>query len=195
LVDSAQHAQDQFIDGEASIRAAPDGPAQARALRLSLDDAYRQAIPVQREKTLDEWCNVLAANDIGGSPQEPVVENEMGDSSNEGVLGINIRARGPGSKPWITSAEIEGLNSGLRDELKQRPLKDMRITKNFSANLDGETNNFGVTPNGKYKWKSLSAKAGEWLEKHAKARGRSSHEGQEALVDDLKDETLNMLKG
>lgn len=193
LIDTAKHAQDKFIDGEAAIRAADDGPAQARALRESLDDAYAEAKPVQRQKTLDEWCNVLAAADMGGSPQSPVVENHMGDSSNEGVLGINVKAGAPGSKPWITSAEIEGLKKGLRDELKQRPLKDMHITKNFSADLDGDTSNFGVTPKGDYRWKSISAAAGEWLKKHAKLRG--VYDGQEALVDDLKDEKLTMLEG
>lgn len=71
LIDTAKQQEEEFIRQKPTIRAAADGPAQARALKLSLEDAYQQAKPIQRTKTLDEWSNVIASADLGGSPNEP----------------------------------------------------------------------------------------------------------------------------
>lgn len=126
------------------------------------------------------------------------MRRHLGDSSLTGVLGINIRVGDPGSKPWITSAEIEGLNSQLRGELEQRPLKDIRITKNVHADLPGDDFDFALYPNGTIDWQRISKQAGEWLEKHAVLRGKrkGSLAGARALIeDDLGNEKIPNLKG
>lgn len=198
LIDTAKKQEEDFVEQKPAIRAAADGSAQAKALALSLEQAYQEAKPIQRTKTLDEWCNVIASSDLGGSANAPNVRKHLGDSSLTGVLGINIRVQEPGSKPWITSAEIEGLNSQLRGELEQRPLKDLRITKNIHADLPGDNFNFALYPNGTIDWQRMSKQAGEWLEKHAVLRGKYNNglEGARALIeDDLADEKIRNLKG
>ena len=132
LTDTAKAQQAEFIDREQKLRDAPDGEKQALALLSAIDSNYDQAYGIQGSEALDKWCVYQAQTELGTSEKGTKNEGtnlgkQLGDTSAKGVLGIVIEVGDPGDKPTILRAEIEGLNEGLRKNIENRPIGELKI--------------------------------------------------------------------
>lgn len=135
LLNLGKKQQDEFIDEEAGLRAAPNGLEEARKLHASIEENYEKAAATQEKETLDGWCVYLAQEQLGTTKDGGTdLKGQLRDTSARGVLGIVIDVEQPGDTPTIVRAEIEGLyagkggeDKGLLAKIERQPIKELRI--------------------------------------------------------------------
>jgi hypothetical protein len=132
LTQTAAQQQAEFLrTGRAKIRKADKPLDQANALYAAIQENLQNAYEKQRDESLDAWCSYQAKGDLGekeidGKKKGTNLDDQLGDTSAVGVIGIEIRCKQPGARPEIERAEVEGLNEGLRGILESRPIGSIK---------------------------------------------------------------------
>jgi hypothetical protein len=133
LTDTAAQQEMDFISTQkAQVRVSADPHKVADGLLAAIKENYTTAYDLQRSTTLDNWCVYQAQQEMGvhkegGKEHGTNLNDQLGDTSGAGTLGIVIRVKRPGDAPEILRAEIEGLNEGLRGVIEARPIGQLKM--------------------------------------------------------------------
>lgn len=203
---TAKTQEEEFtISGKQKIRNSQNPLQQALTLHEALKENYTSAYAKQQTESLDAWCVYqakAALNDKSqGSDKGTDLKNQIGDTSEAGVLGIVIRVEKPGQKPRIERAEIEGLNQGLRALIENRPLgaikvpmtikgevfDDIGFARKYLSHEDQPTIAVGRNEQGTI-WVDKSRYNGlYWLQKRAVPNPQQAWDGQGRIHDSFPD--------
>lgn len=117
----------QFISAvKPSMKEAPDGLEQAKALNASLEAASKEVKELQRRATIENWLSYMARSEYGEQHGGAKIADAK-DTSQKGVLGLRFKA-GYSSEPIkIIDAEMDGVGDDFAATIASIPIGKLKI--------------------------------------------------------------------
>ncbi|MDP2314641.1 MAG: hypothetical protein Q8P41_17185 [Pseudomonadota bacterium] len=158
---------DLILNVRDRIRESADPLSLAFALVRAFEAGSEVAAARQREATLASWCNFLARADLGtasgrGKGTGVDLEEQVGDTSAKGVLGVRVALSDGTDSLDVVDAEMEGLNEALRGSLAARPIGELGV----SMTVQGAGLRIGENEGGR-RWNESGEGGTRWLANRA----------------------------
>ena len=147
LVDVSQQTASHFnTERKEQIRQSSDPLADAQALHTAVLGSSQTAYEAQRNKTMDQWISYRAKTAHGVYKDEDranLGEADLDDTSQTGILGIEITTKESPPNPaspsiQVTEINLEGAHSNLKEIAKTRgTIADLQVPKSINGRVYG----------------------------------------------------------